>query len=533
MVKSGYEISRGDRVNSDSDILTMCMYGIIILLIFGCVTSGADTPNPKFSEVQNSGVALTPCHIGEDYSFTGNYENGQVTITGPGDYYLSENLTTASTDYAIQIKSPDVILEGNGKSITGAGDSGSGINITSDASGAEITNFSSISGFYEGILSNGEFLTISKNMIHDNKARGIYSIGNYSDIEENYVFNNSDVGIYSFGHFSLITKNYASGNRNGILSQGNFANISENAGNENSNYGIFAGGMHVGPEPGIEGHGYYARVINNVAILNSAGGIKSVLPHAIIQDNSVFQNTGNGIEITWRSNNTTISGNYISDNPVGIRVSDRVLNISIIQNLIRSDGNSVIYIESDNGNGNGVIFDNILSSPIRINGSGNIGAFLWTNPTGPTPGTNIRDGPFIAGNYWTNSNHTGWSDQQPGNPDGYTTIPYEVTSGVYDTAPLVNWTGTPTPTPVPLVANFTADPITGVPPLSVQFTDLSPGSPTKWRWNFGDGSYSALQNPLHIYGGIGRYTVTLEVESRDLTAIVRKTEFVKTHRPKK
>ncbi|PKL59098.1 MAG: hypothetical protein CVV33_09590 [Methanomicrobiales archaeon HGW-Methanomicrobiales-4] len=89
-------------------------------------------------------------------------------------------------------------------------------------------------------------------------------------------------------------------------------------------------------------------------------------------------------------------------------------------------------------------------------------------------------------------------------------------------------TAPPTPTPVPLAANFTASPVTGFPPLSVQFTDLSLGIPTKWRWNFGDGMMTTMKDPLHVYGGIGRYTVTLEVENQDSSSIIRKTEFVKT-----
>jgi PKD repeat protein len=75
--------------------------------------------------------------------------------------------------------------------------------------------------------------------------------------------------------------------------------------------------------------------------------------------------------------------------------------------------------------------------------------------------------------------------------------------------------------------------LTGAPPLSVQFTDLTTGYPTKWKWNFGDGMLSTMQNPLHVYGGIGRYTVTLEAENRDLTSIVRKIEFVKASGPKR
>ncbi|MFH0968733.1 MAG: PKD domain-containing protein [Methanobacteriota archaeon] len=94
--------------------------------------------------------------------------------------------------------------------------------------------------------------------------------------------------------------------------------------------------------------------------------------------------------------------------------------------------------------------------------------------------------------------------------------------------PIPTVTPTPTPTPVPLVANFTATPVTGVPPLSVQFMDLSLGTPTTWKWNFGDGMMTSTKDPLHVYGGIGRYTVTLEVENRDMSSIIRKIEFVKT-----
>jgi len=89
-------------------------------------------------------------------------------------------------------------------------------------------------------------------------------------------------------------------------------------------------------------------------------------------------------------------------------------------------------------------------------------------------------------------------------------------------------TPAPTPTPEPFVANFSATPMTGVPPLSVQFVDRSEGIPAKWYWNFGDGSYSTVRNPLHVYGGIGRFTVTLEIENSDNSSIDRKTTFIKT-----
>ena len=48
--------------------------------------------------------------------------------------------------------------------------------------------------------------------------------------------------------------------------------------------------------------------------------------------------------------------------------------------------------------------------------------------------------------------------------------------------------------------------------LTASFTDLSTGSPTRWRWNFGDGSaFDNTQNPVHTYSSAGSYSVTLTV----------------------
>lgn len=51
-----------------------------------------------------------------------------------------------------------------------------------------------------------------------------------------------------------------------------------------------------------------------------------------------------------------------------------------------------------------------------------------------------------------------------------------------------------------------------VDPLSLQFTDTSPGDPTSWSWDFGDGGSSTEQNPIHTYATGGTYTVTLDVD---------------------
>jgi PKD repeat protein len=61
------------------------------------------------------------------------------------------------------------------------------------------------------------------------------------------------------------------------------------------------------------------------------------------------------------------------------------------------------------------------------------------------------------------------------------------------------------------VANFSATPTSGVAPLVVNFTDTSSGSITSRSWNFGDGSTSTATNPSHTYSVAGTYTVSLTV----------------------
>ena len=58
------------------------------------------------------------------------------------------------------------------------------------------------------------------------------------------------------------------------------------------------------------------------------------------------------------------------------------------------------------------------------------------------------------------------------------------------------------------VADFSASITSGYAPLSVQFTDLSQYA-TSRSWNFGDGTTSTEQNPMHTYSAAGTYTVSL------------------------
>lgn len=62
------------------------------------------------------------------------------------------------------------------------------------------------------------------------------------------------------------------------------------------------------------------------------------------------------------------------------------------------------------------------------------------------------------------------------------------------------------------VPQFSADKTSICLGETIQFTDLSTGSPTSWLWNFGDGQTATEQNPLYTYSTPGVYTVSLTVD---------------------
>ena len=74
-------------------------------------------------------------------------------------------------------------------------------------------------------------------------------------------------------------------------------------------------------------------------------------------------------------------------------------------------------------------------------------------------------------------------------------------------------------------ANFTSDKSMGTVPLSIRFTDTSTDIPTAWLWNFGDGTTSSSENPVHTYGTPGSYDVTLTATNAQGSGSITRTHF--------
>jgi PKD repeat protein len=60
---------------------------------------------------------------------------------------------------------------------------------------------------------------------------------------------------------------------------------------------------------------------------------------------------------------------------------------------------------------------------------------------------------------------------------------------------------------------FNASKVTGCFPLNTSFSDSSlagSGNVSKWQWDFGDGNFSSVQNPSHVYTSDGNFNVSLK-----------------------
>ncbi len=87
---------------------------------------------------------------------------------------------------------------------------------------------------------------------------------------------------------------------------------------------------------------------------------------------------------------------------------------------------------------------------------------------------------------------------------------------------------------IPPTAAFSADPVSGVAPLLVQFTDASTGTaPLTYAWDFDNNGVidSSLQNPPFTYTTPGTYTVNLTVTNEVGSDSELKTGYITVNAP--
>ncbi len=144
----------------------------------------------------------------------------------------------------------------------------------------------------------------------------------------------------------------------------------------------------------------------------------------------------------------------------------------------------------------------------------------FTNNTTPTSGTSYS---------WDFGDSNSSTDVNPShtyaNPGTYTVV-------LTATNNSTGCTSTATQTiqiQNPPVANFSADPLSGCAPLTVNFTDQSTNNPASWQWSFPGGSPASSFDqtpPTVTYSNPGQYTVTLFVANASGTDTMTITNMI-------
>ncbi|HOJ96968.1 MAG TPA: PKD domain-containing protein, partial [Methanospirillum sp.] len=81
----------------------------------------------------------------------------------------------------------------------------------------------------------------------------------------------------------------------------------------------------------------------------------------------------------------------------------------------------------------------------------------------------------------------------------------------------------------PVVSAFIASPCEGTTPLEVRFEEQSTGTILKREWSFGDGIYSELENPVHVYEKPGTYDVSLKVTGTHNEDLLTRPSYILVH----
>jgi parallel beta-helix repeat protein len=501
----------GDHNSLTDNTVTANYYGIDLSGNYNILTNNTATANDQ-------GITL-----GGNYNTLTNSTatlNVDVGIDIAGDYNSLMNNTAASNGYGIRLGSCNSTLTSNtmanntynfgveGCYLTCTIDTTNTVNgkpvqylvdvkdLVIDASWnvgyLGIVNATNITVKNLTLIGNGQGVLLAhttdarvKNVTASNNSCGIYITDTTDARVENVTAGNNGYGVYLNGENNTVMNTTATSNTYGIVLAGKNNTVTNTTATSND-YGIYLSSDA-------------STLLNNNFSSNNYYGIYLYYSqHNTLTNNYAFNNSDSGIFLYYYSNNNSLIKNVANSNAYyGIFLSYYSNNNSISGNTVTSNGYDGIRLYYSDSN---TIYNNYFINPINAWDNGNN---IW-NIT-KTNGTNIVSGSFLGGNYW--SDYAGTDNDTPPDGLGDTLLPYNSTGFIQkggDWHPLIA---------APPVANFTASPLAGTAPLSVQFTDLSTDSPTSWLWDFGDGNTTnnTLQHPVHTYWNAGIYNVSLNV----------------------
>lgn len=236
-----------------------------------------------------------------------------LTITGPGSYYLMENISTSGG--GITIESSDVTIDLNG--FTLAGGTGTGI-------------------YVPPALAHNENIIVRNGGVTGWEADGIYLGGIYSTVEDVTSYENGGTGIYIRGG-SRVSRCVASFNSGQGIQADSSGNLVEDS------------IAHDNDENGIDAH-QGTTVRGCVSAHNFKNGIR--ISHYGLVVGNECQSNGQATEakagILVLSTDNRIDGNHLASNGVGIQV-DAPDNVIIRNTLLGNTTRDIIAAGNDVG----------------------------------------------------------------------------------------------------------------------------------------------------------------------------------------
>jgi gliding motility-associated-like protein len=178
-------------------------------------------------------------------------------------------------------------------------------------------------------------------------------------------------------------------------------------------------------------------------------------------------------------------------------------NTFVSENVTTANTYTLIVLNAITGCG--------TTKQFTVTGNTTLPNVLVTNTSVPCGSPSVLIGALSTGTNisynWTTSNGTILSGSNTFTSIVASAGDYVVTVNNLDNG--CTNTGTVTVTSIAVTASFTANPMFGTSPLSVDFTNQSTG--TIFSWNFADdnNNTSTATNPSHTFNSVGNYLVTL------------------------
>lgn len=208
-----------------------------------------------------------------------------VTITKPGSYKLSSDLTVPAGVSGIVISTGDVTLDLNGFAIRGSGGAGGhGVDALGRPNIA-VTN-GTVSAMGGSGIEVGPNARLANLTVLENGSHGIYALLSSGTalgctVNGNTVKANAGVGIWTHGGCTVIGNTVVSNGNSGIVAGGSV--VSNNVAIANVGDGITSAGLN-------------ATITNNVSSLNGGDGIDAACPSTVI-GNTVTINAGGNLNL--------------------------------------------------------------------------------------------------------------------------------------------------------------------------------------------------------------------------------------------